>query len=196
MYKIKCEDCGIVRELQRKPKTNLCRSCSGKNRPSKHGMYKTRLYTIWNSAKKRTSGSLNSVSRRYTERGILMCKQWREDFTIFREWALNNGYSDKLTLDRIDTNGHYEPSNCRWTTKLIQSQNTILLHKTNKTGYRGVSKYSYNFKDGRVMYRARVKYMGKEINLGKYDTAKEAAKAYNNYVSANLPEIPLNIIKE
>lgn len=194
-YIIICPECGLSREVDRKTsQERLCRKCSAKARPVKHGQYKTRLYQIWNSAKKRTSGSMNEVAFRYTERGIKMCDEWRDDFVKFKIWSEENWYSDNLTLDRIDTNGNYEQSNCRWTTKQVQSENTILIHKTNTSGYRGVSR-GYIKKDGTQMWKSRIKRFGKEVSLGTYDNKLEAAKAYNEYVIAHKLEQPLNIIE-
>jgi hypothetical protein len=58
----------------------------------------------------------------YGGRGIKVCSEWH-DFANFREWALSNGYQDNLSIDRIDVNGNYEPSNCRWTTNVEQQRN-------------------------------------------------------------------------
>ena len=58
----------------------------------------------------------------YGARGISVCEEW-DDFSIFKEWALANGYSSDLTLDRIDNNGNYCPANCRWVSKLVQGNN-------------------------------------------------------------------------
>ena len=59
----------------------------------------------------------------YGGRGITVCDEWRNDFVAFYNWAIENSYSDDLTIDRINVNGNYEPSNCRWVTMAQQNQN-------------------------------------------------------------------------
>lgn len=56
-------------------------------------------------------------------RGITICDEWKDNFEAFYEWSMQNGYENTLTIDRIDPNGNYEPSNCRWTTYAIQNIN-------------------------------------------------------------------------
>ena len=75
--------------------------------------------------------------RHWGGRGITICDAWNNDFLAFKEWALANGYKDGLTIDRIDNDGNYEPSNCRWTTKKVQSNNRRGLHYLT---YKGESK--------------------------------------------------------
>ena len=64
----------------------------------------------------------NQAYEMYGARGIKVCDEWQE-FGAFRDWAFENGYSDNLTLDRIDVNGNYEPSNCRWADAVTQMNN-------------------------------------------------------------------------
>lgn len=95
---------------------------------TKHGLYHTRLHKTWSNMKTRC---FNPNCKRYMDyggRGITVCDEWKNDFLVFYKWAINNGYSDELTLDRINNDGNYEPSNCRWAEPFTQRINRRDVH--------------------------------------------------------------------
>ena len=114
--------------------------CYNKRRLSEthktHGLKYTRLYSIWTDIKKRTLNPKNKSYKDYGGRGIAICEEWKNDFMSFHDWAMSNGYSDELSIDRIDNDGNYEPNNCRWTTSIIQNRNKRI-HKNNTSGFKG-----------------------------------------------------------
>lgn len=90
---------------------------------TKHNMSRTRLYHIWNSMKQRCSNP-NAISYKYYgQKGVKVCDEWANEFQAFHDWAMSNGYSDNLTIDRKDNDGDYCPENCRWSTNKVQQNN-------------------------------------------------------------------------
>lgn len=92
-------------------------------RNTTHGKRNTRLYKIWIGMKKRCYNPNSKPYRNYGSRGISICQEWLDDFLNFYNWSIDNGYSDDLSIDRIDVNGNYEPSNCRWVPDKEQVRN-------------------------------------------------------------------------
>lgn len=102
----------------------------------KHGKKDSRIYSIWASMLQRCKNPNDISYSLYGNKGISVCEDW-EYFINFDEWAMSNGYQEDLSIDRIDSNGNYEPSNCRWVSMKVQQNNrsnNIKLTYNNETG--------------------------------------------------------------
>ena len=191
---VKCNICDKEYETQYRKSIFTAQGCLPCSRTltshtkERSEFYTKRLDTIYQGMIQRVYKPKRPEEiRAYQDKGITVCKEWLEDRETFFKWAQENGYSDELTLDRKDPNGNYEPLNCRWTTKLVQARNTKVLSINNTSGYKGVS-----LTKNKQAYRSRITVNFKEINLGTFSTALEAALVYDNYILTHNLEHTLN----
>lgn len=128
----KCGKQMILRQTEIIKETR--KSCHKCNKASyKHGLTNTRIFNIWQNMRGRCNCNTNYDYKDYGGRGIKVCDEWNNNFINFYNWAMNNGYDETLTLDRINVNGNYEPNNCRWADNYQQANNK-----------RNTKKYKYN----------------------------------------------------
>lgn len=103
--------------------TQSCGCKKFESRNATHGKSKTPLYSVWCDMKKRCYNQNEYSYPHYGGRGIVVCNEWLNDFAAFELWAVNNGYSESLTIDRINNDKNYCPENCRWVTHDKQQRN-------------------------------------------------------------------------
>lgn len=124
MFLCRCE-CGTTRVIRagclKSGKSKSC-GCHKNDYNRTHGGKGTRLYEIWRQMRYRCQKPNHNAYPKYGGRGISVCPEWN-DFAVFRAWALSHGYTDRLSIDRIDVDGNYCPENCRWADSTVQMNN-------------------------------------------------------------------------
>ena len=144
----------------------------------KHGMRQHRLYKTWLGMIQRCTNQKNPKYNYYGGRGISVHNEWNDVRNFIND--MFPIFQEGLSLDRINVNGNYEKSNCRWATKTTQSQNTRLLQSNNKSGYRGVSWHKTNRR-----WVTTIKVNSKSVHLGSFSNPIDGAKAYDKYIIDN-----------
>lgn len=139
----------------------------------KHNLENSREYAAWAQMKQRCYNKKNPKYKFYGFRGITVCDSWKNSFLTFLK-DLGKKPSPKHSLDRIDVNGNYESSNCRWATSKQQNLNKDP-RKNKMSKYKGVYK-----RTGTTGFFSYIKMDGKQIYLGSHKTQKSAAMAYDS----------------
>lgn len=176
-FKCKC-DCGnestVTSNNLRRNHTTSCGCDSSRNnigqRSITHGLRKHPIYISWCAMINRCYWAGHNRSTHYMGKGIVICKEWRDDFMSFYDWSINNGWEHGLSIDRINNDGNYSPENCRWVTNKAQSRNrsTNLVLKID-----GVSKIAIEWAEqvgvrpGTIYRRKKIGWSDKECVFGR-----------------------------
>lgn len=174
----KC-DCGNITKAitasdLRRGKTNSCgclRLERIKEANKKHGDGHSRLNVVWTNMKQRCYNPNSTSFKDYGARGIRVCDEWKDDFGAFRDWAINSGYEEhanrgRCTLERIDVNGNYEPSNCRWATQKEQCNNlrkNLLIEIDGRTQTLKQWANESGLDEAKIRYRYKHGYTGLDL---------------------------------
>lgn len=175
--KTKCVYCGAKQD---KPLTNIIRNkakCECNYKIKKHGKSKEYLYKEYYQIRGRCYNKNKDNYKYYGGRGITMCDEWLKDFENFYNWAINNGYKKGLSIDRINNNGNYEPSNCRWTTHKEQCNNrnsNVVITFNNKT--QNLTQWAMELNMPYNTLYSRINYYGWSIEKAFTKTLRKKVK--------------------
>jgi len=184
-WKCQC-DCGnktiVDGSMLRSHKIKSC-GCLKNQKTSErfktHGLSHTKIYDVWIKIKSRCNNENDKDYSNYGGRGIKICDEWENDFKCFYDWAIDNGYKNKLTIERIDVNNDYKPSNCTWIKNKKQSLNRRKTHKfTYKNQTKDIRYFSEKYYINYYTLKAR-------LLIYKWDIKKaietEVIKGRNQY---------------
>lgn len=129
-YQIRCTKCGTVRwhnsytVLRGRANCYVCNPLQRRYlSKGERDAYPDKLYSVYRGMVRRCTQETSDKWQFYGARGIRVCDEWMQDYEAFGDWAMNNGWNEHMTLDRIDIDGDYEPSNCRWVDMKVQNNN-------------------------------------------------------------------------
>lgn len=131
---VKC-DCGQVKTVKiYHLKDGNTKSCGcyirglTSDRNYLHGISGHPIHKVWSGMIQRCFNPKNRAFKNYGGRGVTVCEEWKNDFKAFYDWAIKNGWAKGLEIDRENNNGIYEPGNCRWVTRKVNSNNRRCSH--------------------------------------------------------------------
>ena len=178
---VKCE-CGVEKIVFiRNLKTGATKSCGCLFLETKnpfatfHGLRKHPLYNVWSGLKDRCNNSNLYSYKDYGGRGISVCKEWKDNFLLFYNWSINNGWKKGLEINRIDNDGDYEPSNCNFVTPKQNSRNrrnNVLIE------YKGETKVLAEWAD---IYNVELRTLWARIFVHKWSLDKAFNTAINEF---------------
>lgn len=188
----KCRKCGRLLPLTEEYWTHNQRFGCGFESRCKECNRPDRLYRKWIDMKSRCLNPNSCNYMHYGGRGIVICDEWigKEGFENFRTWAMSNGYTEGLSIDRIDRDGSYCPDNCRWTTRRVQNINKRP-SSPNTSGYVGIKKHS----SGKGWYGS-VKVENVDCYTGYSENLLEAVRMRNEYILSRGLENELNEVAD
>ena len=155
----KC-DCGTIRTIQLSSLIrNKTKSCGCINKVNYNT--KSSLYKIYMHMKGRCYCKTDKKYKNYGKRGIKICKEWLEDYNVFLNWSIKNGYKEGLSIERIDVNGDYKPDNCKFISISEQTKNKTTSH------YYKYNDKIYSLKELTTIFAHSYKYLHREIVTNK-----------------------------